>query len=50
MNKPNQKNCLIFRYDSETRQFVCSVISERRSGKDRRNGNDRRKGMETESE
>jgi hypothetical protein len=46
-NPKPQKNCLIFSYDSEKRQFTCSVISERRSGKDRRNGDDRRKGMGT---
>jgi hypothetical protein len=34
---------------NETHQFSCSVISERRSGKDRRNGKDRRKGMRSES-
>jgi len=49
MAKPKEQNCLILRYDSETHQFSCSVISERRSGKDRRNGKDRRKGMRSES-
>ena len=49
MDKLKQQNCLILSYDSEKHQFSCSVISERRSGKDRRNGKDRRKGMRTES-
>jgi hypothetical protein len=43
MDKTNTENCLIFKYDSENKKLFCSVISDRRTGKDRRAGKVRRK-------
>jgi hypothetical protein len=36
---------LILKFDSRRQKFICSLTSDRRSGKDRRTGKDRRKGV-----